>query len=536
MRPSQRIPFPQRLPESLLIQRSKIRSQDSDPAQRGTVRFVIFVFTVLTIQITGCSFFNRVDSEKSKPKALDKVIANQNTSIDANSNKDVRFDGGLLLGNTDNVAYQPNELSSLFVELIETEKWSSARSLIGLYPDVILKILLGEGKSSLTQPQLIALARLFDQKWQGSSGDSWESFTRSSQKDAAVIGFLESRQAFLLHVGNNQPKEALELNLVSDLESGQSQLAIAEAARLEGIAYLMLEEYPNSIERLSQSVNLLKQSHPYQASKVGLLLGEAQRHAGRHEQWKASWNDAIAIQSRWINDRRLMDPEFWKKAAFLRPVSTPWPASTIRQLEIGLGDTSLEFGAEQTLDNEAVIWATVGVQCLKRHESQNAILALKKSEALIASRSLKDELQMQQALAMIDGGQPGPASAILLRLSSTDRLIGDRAQAILATLKLQNGSLAQGMNLLQSAIKTCNQWPRSERLRAQADYGLSYLMRGREEQGIALLNHVHEKFIAIDDIDQANQCLWNIATYYKQTDQTSEYRAALKKLKEMESL
>ena len=79
---------------------------------------------------------------------------------------------------------------------------------------------------------------------------------------------------------------------------------------------------------------------------------------------------------------------------------------------------------------------------------------------------------MQQALAMIDGGQQGPASAILLRLGSQSSLLGDRAKAILATLKLQNGSLAQGMNLLQSAIKTSSQWPAHERLRAQADYGL----------------------------------------------------------------
>ena len=43
---------------------------------------------------------------------------------------------------------------------------------------------------------------------------------------------------------------------------------------------------------------------------------------------------------------------------------------------------------------------------------------------------------MQQALAMIDSGQQGPASAILLRLGSKPSLLGDRSKAILATLKL----------------------------------------------------------------------------------------------------
>lgn len=73
---------------------------------------------------------------------------------------------------------------------------------------------------------------------------------------------------------------------------------------------------------------------------------------------------------------------------------------------------------------------------------------------------------------MIDGGQPGPASAILIGLGSGENVLADRARAILASLKLQNGSLAQGMNLLQVAIETSNQWPTSERLRAQADMGL----------------------------------------------------------------
>ena len=193
------------------------------------------------------------------------------------------------------------------------------------------------------------------------------------------------------------------------------------------------------------------------------------------------------------------------------------------------------FGSDQTTDSEAVIWAIVGTQSLKRHESQNAILAFKKSEALVGSNSLKEELQMQQALAMIDGGQPGPGSAILLRLGSKSTLLGDRAKAILATLKLQNGSLAQGMNLLQSAIKTSSQWPMAERLRAQADYGLAFLMRGKEEQGIKLLNSVYSQFVAEKSFDHASQCLENIATYYQKTDQTAKYKSIAARMKRLES-
>ena len=177
---------------------------------------------------------------------------------------------------------------------------------------------------------------------------------------------------------------------------------------------------------------------------------------------------------------------------------------------------------------------TIGTQSLKRHEYQNAILALKKSEALVSSTSLKEELQMQQALAMINGGQQGPASAILLRLGSQSTLLGDRAKAILASLKLQNGGLVQGMNLLQTAIKTSSQWPTSERLRAEADYGLAYLMRGRESEGIALLNQVYAEFIKRKSYDEAAQCLANIATYYEKTDQSGKHRSAVARMKQLE--
>jgi hypothetical protein len=264
------------------------------------------------------------------------------------------------------------------------------------------------------------------------------------------------------------------------------------------------------------------------------LLGEAFRHANQLEQWQKSWLTAIELQSQYAVEGELKDPAFWSKAAFLRPVSAEWPAEVIGQLEHSLRNENLEFGFSESSIDEAVVWATIGIQSLKRHESQNSILAFKKSEALVNGVSLREELQMQQALAMIDGGQQGPASAILLRLGSQPSLLGDRAKAILATLKLQNGSLAQGMNLLQSAIKTSSQWPAHERLRAQADYGLAYLMRGREEQGIGLLNYVYDEFIKLQSYEDASQCLANIATYYEKTDQKAKHRIALKKLQSFE--
>ena len=60
-------------------------------------------------------------------------------------------------------------------------------------------------------------------------------------------------------------------------------------------------------------------------------------------------------------------------------------------------------------------------------------------------------------------------------------------------------------------------------------------MRGKEEQGIALLNQVHEEFVKEKSNDHAAQCLANIATYYDKTDQPAKHRTAIAKMKELES-
>ena len=519
----------------------------TDPNWRRSksLRAVLCLCFVLTIAVTGCSLF-KTDTNKSNPDVLKQTFSRNSESNQATANngavldssvdkQDVRLAGGLLLGDTDNLAFTPANLASVLDELLEEKKFASTRSLISLYPDLITKILIGADGQTVSWDRLTEIARLFDEQWGGSGKDRWQDFIPSIRRHP---DFVASRKKALKLLEINQPEKVIALQLGRNWQKDTSltKLAIVEGHRLEGIANLMLENDDQSIKHFGAAISLIKTSHPYQASQIALLMGEAQRHAGKLDQWKSSWETAIDLQSRWLAQRGLSDPTFWKKAAFLRPVSNKWPSAVIRRLENSLGRQNLEFSSDNTSDNEAVIWATIGLQSLKRHESQNSILAFKKSEALVNSSLLKQELQMQQALAMIDSGQQAPASAILTRLGSKESLLADRAKAILAALKLQNGSLAQGMNLLQSAIKSSNRWPVAERLRAQADYGLAYLMRGREEQGINMLNQVHAGFVKQKNFEQASQCLANIATYYEKTDQPANYKNAIARLKQLESL
>ena len=505
-------------------------------------RFGGILCLVLGIGLSGCSLFN-VDSENPDTDLLQQSILDTESDLSSDKRLDssgkpipekLRLAGGLTLGDTGNLAFTAESLSVVVEDMIESERWNSLRNVVALYPDIATKIMWGEGSNQLSSSHREVLARALDLRWTAGKQDAWQSFVKQQYNQGKAGNYLENRNRFLAFLQVNDTDSAFSIQLSKIAAKSNSLIAEAEALRLEGIAYLMNEDYDSSIEALSRARDLQKQSQPIQAAHTGLLLGEAFRHADRLEQWQKSWLTAIELQSQHAVEGDLKDPDFWSKAAFLRPVSTEWPADVIGRLEHSLRNENLEFGFSESSIDEAVVWATIGIQSLKRHESQNSILAFKKSEALVNGVSLREELQMQQALAMIDGGQQGPASAILLRLGSQSSLLGDRAKAILATLKLQNGSLAQGMNLLQSAIKTSSQWPAHERLRAQADYGLAYLMRGREEQGIGLLNYVYDEFLKLQSYEDASQCLANIATYYEKTDQKAKHRIALKKLQSFE--
>jgi len=61
-------------------------------------------------------------------------------------------------------------------------------------------------------------------------------------------------------------------------------------------------------------------------------------------------------------------------------------------------------------------------------------------------------------------------------------------------------------------------------------------MRGKEEQGVSLINQVYGEFVRHKNFDHAAQCLSNLAAYYQKTEQTAMYRETMKRLESLESL
>ena len=480
----------------------------------------------------GCSLFKRDDHQDADIlRRIDEQGDKLSTQMNQAS-ENVRFEAGLLLGETENPAFTTDEFNDLVVELVENQRWRTLYTMVGRYPDLVTTLLIRADAGNIGIQNLRQIARFVDEQAAVSKSEaakSWQTYIETATSSENT--FAQKRIEFLRELEANRPTAALKLDLL-DFASKKSDLMLAESHRLMGIAHLMLEDYQSSLRQFNLSKATVSKSSPYYATKVGLLLGEAHRHAGKKEQWKKTWQQTVETR---IADCPLwIDPSFWQKSAFLRPVSQPWPRVVIESLRRKLAEKGLGRFPESSSADEAVVWAMIGIESLARHEAQNAILAFKKAEAIVSHRRLTAELQMQQALAMTDAGQNGPASAILLRLSSQSGMIGDRAKAILASMKLQNGSIAQGMNLLQSAIKSSGDWPEEERLKAHADFGLALLMRGRQQQGVQLLQQVHEQFASIQKYDHATQCLWNLAKYFENQENESTRQVYLDQIRSFE--
>ena len=504
------------------------------------IRTVAATAAALTLVLVGCSVFKsdsaRLDEEvrrselmaSSAPKTKESTDRQRDRSSQPPVSK-VRLDGSLSLGDVDQLAFTSVEFATTFGELLQSNKKALAKNLVVKFPDIAARVMLENHAQRLSLSDRTQLCQWYAQLWSRTPA-TFDSLS-DSYRSGTVNSVLNQQREFMSLLENNRPTEALKLRIGKQLRD--QPLLLAESLRLEGLALLMLEQHSQAAEKLESCVELLAANQPIEANRVRLLMGEAYRRAGRETAWNRSWTNAVESQSKLLANRDLMDPQFWKQAAFLRPASTKWPTDSLANIAGYLRNLGFEFNpAEQ---GEAMVWSVVGLNSLARHESQNAILSFKKAEAMVNDRFLVKELQLKQATAMIEGGQPGPASAILFRISSEPGLISDRAKAILATMKLQNGSLAQGMSLLQSAIKSSTNWPTEERLRAQADYGLAYLMRGKENQGVALLEQLQREFVRRGDIEQASQCLYNLATYFEKTDKPGEHRAVMARLKKLEN-
>lgn len=501
--------------------------------------------------VGGCSLLNwnssdNVDLADSTENAATHPDGAQSGAIDqaqqlgpsSKTGKNFRWDGGgVVLGEADHLAFADHEFQQSVADLIEQRRFRSAQTLVLRYPDMALTALSGDPNAAQADVALGVIADVFDSHWATTDSRLCRDYHAWTGPDRER--WLQGHSKFVAYLEQDQPEQALALQLDKLLPKNPLPFVDIECRRLQSIAHLTSRRSDVAIQQLNQAVAIADRSSMYLASQLRLLLGEFYRHSGNLEMWRQTWAQAVSDHAQLLGDDHLLDPVFWTRAAYLHPSNAAWPQEILAQqvdflVNQGFLPDSETISGEST---EAVVWLTVGAMHLNRDEGQNALLALKKSEALFTKLELQTELRLHEARAMIATGQPGAASAILIRLISeaSDATLQDRAKAVLGAIKLQNGAVAQGLNLLKTALASSATWPPRDRLRAQADYSLGLLIRGREDEGIPLLDQVQQEFEACQEPEQAYQCLWNKAKFYEKTSQDAKRLAVADRLQDFET-
>ncbi len=449
----------------------------------------------------------------------------------------IRWDaGGVVLGEADAGCFSPTEFVGVIESLIQENHLQSTRRLVRQYPDTALRV-LQESESVADHSQALALiANHFDQLF--GDEDSEASF-------GSMVAFLQTRDGTEVLANRNRcwdalrshrPDDVLTLKFSRSLPSRAGAMVEAESLRLEAIALMMKGKSSQSIDRLDRAIRLVRRHHPYVTANWLLLLGEFHRHADEPEPWKSNWARAVEMQSELLARKRVEDPSFWNRAAYLRPAGEDWPQATLDNFRQYIASwQTMPDSMVAAAHGETLVWLAVGLQHLARDEGQNAVLAFKKSEAVATSQQIAPELQLLQARALTSAGQPGVASAILIRLASAggSAHLEDRAKAVLGSLKLQNGAILQGSNLIEDARRTADEWPALDRLKAQADFALALLIRGREKDGIALMEQTESEFASLQQWEQVLQCRENLVTYFESKKSPERLQAAQARLQEL---
>jgi hypothetical protein len=348
---------------------------------------------------------------------------------------------------------------------------------------------------------------------------------RAARADVYTV-YEQRRRQFLTQIQSGHAKEALQLGLTDTPPGAPGTMLQIDALRLTGIAQVLENRPQDAVATLDKGA-AAAQGHPYQAISLLLLVSDAHRRVGNAGAAQQSWNRAATLAAEMVAAPcPTIDPILWERLAYLRPADSRWPVEVCQRL----ADLNLAFGivanprqavvpvsTAPAANEEAALWIAIGHWRLGRDEPQAALVALKRAESSTSDTYTADRLQLAQTRALIRLGQTGPANAILLRLSSSaDPRTANPALAMLGTLKLQQGSVQQGFNLLRRAVErdTSIQWP--ERAEAEADLGLACLLMGDEQAGLHWLHSAQQSWESAGRYESLTQCLENEAAYLDQ--------------------
>ena len=347
----------------------------------------------------------------------------------------------------------------------------------------------------------------------------------------------------MVHVQNGRVKEAQLLGLAVP-KCVPGQVLAIDVLDLNGIALVLDNRPREAVAAFQQALQAAGDSQPYEAVNLMLLLSDAQRRAGDSAAAERTWISAAELAAELAaGSMPIIDPILLERAAYLRPVNSSWPRPAqqrLNDLSVRLGivfpvaTLQISTAPQANFTDEAPLWTVIGHGRLARNESQAALVALKRAESMTSNPLAAGRLQIAETRVLVRLGQSAAASAMLISLAGqNDPQIARPAMALLGTLKLSQGAVQQGFNLLHSAVEQDSPlvWP--ERTQAQADLGLAYLMVGDEAAGLRWLHEAQQSFESAGQRDALIQSLENEAAYLEQAKQQGLAKAVRKRLESL---
>lgn len=401
-------------------------------------------------------------------------------------------------------------------QMLRERRLASVGRFIETRPDMAIEALrshVGDGGDSETYA---AIAWHYDRTLGLPRESGWSSLYSGKVGGDALRAYGTARARILgsAKAGGKEKTSIIEL-----AKATRHPQVFFDAHYLQGVEHLIENRPDQAVKIWNDALRIRPAIDSYQVAQLKLLISDAQRRTGDHETADATWEEAVQRAAELaVANPPVVDPIFWDRASYLRPVSKSWPqpcaAALVSHSPIPVNSTDL-VGDDRRA--EAVVWGAIGQALLNRGESQSALIALKRAEAASDWESARAWLRRGQAQALAALDQTPAASAILVVLSSSkDAVLGRAAAADLGALKLRQGDSATGTRLLSKALEseTLLDWPRRDR--SEADLGLAYLIRGEEAKGLEWLHSAQNRFRRSGDAIALHQALWNEQAYYKQ--------------------
>ncbi|MGA2258835.1 MAG: hypothetical protein ABSG53_29560, partial [Thermoguttaceae bacterium] len=417
----------------------------------------------------------------------------------------------------------------------------NARRLVQQFPDMALAVLRDPKAVNASPDTLAAIADAHDRQCHRGDGPAWGAVARDrAAQPSRYADFDEKRRQFMIYVQNGHVKEAQRPGLAPPNCVPGNVLAI-DILNLNGIALVLDNRPREATVAFQKALQAAGNGQPYEAVNLMLLLSDAQRRAGDSGAAERTWLAAADLAAELATSPTpLIDPILLERAAYLRPVNASWPRLAQQRLSDLSGRLGIVFLApvsqismapRANLSDEASLWTVIGHARLARGESQAALVALKRAESMTSNPLAAGRLQIAETRALVRLGQSSAAAGMLIGLAGqSDPQIARPALALLGTLKLSQGAVQQGFNLLHAAVEedAALVWP--GRAQAEADLGLAYLMMGDEAAGLRWLHGAQQTFESAGQREELAQSLENEAAYLEQAKKSDLAQAVRKRL------